>query len=1015
MAPENNTAARSFGFIDLVSFDKSGALHMPHGQNFECDDANELYGMLARFTALLRRQEIAENDAPYARFAGVHGYAGIRVMESWLRENEARKVAFAVAADGHVGIVIKVEQPPSESGDKPSFVFAKTVNSVRLMALLTVALVDRAAQGADCDRSYPEGRADDTSLRIPTECVWPVAVERASKSKGQFTEAVSLLSARKTGQLRAVMPENWMVGYRSFPTTASGSTKLALPARFSHVTQGHLRFFGKHEEAPHPTNADNSDFLRKGMTHAFTMNALVREFKRTSLWLFVIWFAFALSTLKFGSQYNLVELWVVNLVFAVICIWRFIISLLLVNRTRAQRAERKRRSSRLSSRITMKLINVSFSGRYSLWFGPAFLTALVFYVFLDPGGQGLFQSGKPLGDFVTSLMEAPKGGKGASYHKAFVASIWAMPVLSIGLLRQTYLIVAELVAMRSQAQERLMALEALQRNWSARAPMEGTKAAEGAAERIKSNMEQMSARYKSELDRIGGHFGEKSATNAGLVAVIALMKPLAQMEGLEFPPRNEFAAAYAAYEETSMTGTDRCKFVNTLKDAPGIDDDPGPLGTDMLILHMLDCLESGAQSNKTALEKINKGLEARFQLEFAALMTGLDDLSRRFDKIACTFSTGQGCAAKPPFSNPAPSLEALAKQADALVKSLNEAEKTLDAIGTNRTFRVSGNLGDVYRDLGMLKQKLDVELSARSIAIEADNTGATDTIKEVSGELERLRELGNLPLTVVREQAPNPLAALKNELDGLRSKADIPLTLKLDGVEDSVEHARQAFGVLPRSHEVTLHANPNGIYEEVGRTKASVEALAKEIYDLLRALDQATDVNLKVTIDGGSGNSSLLTALGQCDLIGKIEFDTNMPPNARYDKNVAKWLMSKWLAWENGDIAKPAREVEWSAIKAALNASKDNDKTSIFVLGMADGQGPTWLNSDLAERRANVVAKFIAENLKKPVIPLPLGEAGWLTRQGLPGGEIDRAHRSAIVHACHPRAENLLLASEVTQ
>ena len=277
------------------------------------------------------------------------------------------------------------------------------------------------------------------------------------------------------------------------------------------------------------------------------------------------------------------------------------------------------------------------------------------------------------------------------------------------------------------------------------------------------------------------------------------------------------------------------------------------------------------------------------------------------------------------------------------------------------------------------------------------------------------------------------LAEIVGDLRTLHGLSKVTVTAKAEGLKTELEEARKLMQKMIRPLRVRLELTSDtyALQRDISALKAWLERIPRELtftpwvrrpevslpMPMLSAVHNLSlTLNLNRGKDGGSEIevSPIDQVFENCRPLGQFLFETNSWELDETDDSVG-WRFGEPNQTNllNGKMEfDELLEMEWQYDnKKSVNAGR------LYVLGVADSRGTPELNSTLAEKRAETVAKFLEGLLKEKnsltladmasnpvdifgIVPLSTGELGWIAGLGLPANADDGWHRTAKVWLC---------------
>ncbi len=767
--------------------------------------------------------------------------------------------------------------------------------------------------------------------------------------------------------------ESWMFGADQVPQFHK-PLKEMLADRFHIATQSQIQTL--------QTPLDNFWADRDGLTSASALAKMVQWFTRSSVALCGIWFLGLVLTMYLSENLSESELWAFSLIFVVIALVRFVLVVGLISEGRAQ-TDRKS-DSKAWKRVRSSIVHFAFSYPLLMCLGPAMLIVVGLVIVLTDG------TFNPFGLF--SLLEPDTLEPGASsFQNALKGAVWALPVIGVGLLRQAYVTLSQLLVERGQVQERLRQLNILEDNWKAGTAFLGTVEEQGAGV-LEEQINQLRARFQAQYDRADRQFGAQSATNGALVALISLLGPLDGLEpntGLDLG--DETALLQTLTDEkkerwpedtTTLASLDEnaaldlippfkalepspCRDLNREELVRAATEEKSFVHQTLLTANLMDCLEKNNKAHADAILKMQIDMAERHNDLLAVVQRFVENQPQSTGNVqntyVCVFPFSRHCLQNSQVDVSTEGLGKVAFDFNAFMEQVGAAETALLRLSEKRTVALDANPEALNSTLTDAETRLATFAEPRSVRITADTEAAQRNIEALIETEDRLPETHDL---TVNADVTDALTALDTVL------------AKLEALQDA--------------DPVTLQANADLLYQEIAFVRRKLDALPKQERVSLFGLLQRPFVNFNIPMSF-SGRGGGLPGLASCEFVGSRKFATNAP--LRFDDGEP--LNDQWSI-----VGVDPGKVQAKDDLRRLLTGVHKDK-KIYVLGTADLQGGSGYNFRLSQARADFVSNAIGklEGAPKPVA-LSIGEAGWLTWRGLPGTETDASHRAALVYAC---------------
>lgn len=796
--------------------------------------------------------------------------------------------------------------------------------------------------------------------------------------------------------------EDWMFGWDQVP---HGQRPLQdmLAERFHIETRKQLQTL--------QTPLDHAWAARDGLNSRAALAKLVQEFTRSSVALCAIWFFGLIATIYASSRLSETELWCFSLTFVIIALWRFLLVAGLISEGQWQ-IDRKS-DSRMWRKVRSGILALAFSHRYLLWMGPVFLLSLGLII-----GSAQIEYGED--GFWSYLRPADLAPGAASFHSSLKATVWALPVIGAGLLRQAYVTLSQWLVERGQMQARLRMLDLLEDNWEA-----GT-AFSGALEHqdnkfLSDQIELLRKRFTAKQDQALRVFGTQSATNASLVAIMSLLAPLNAMSpdtGIDFKQEARFLAQLAA-EERELWPEDSTKLAS-LQDTAAFD-----LGQTSRVLAPMPCADLNraefvrradekrsfvhntliAASLMDCLEKSNRAqaaatLQVRDEMiEWHSALGNLAQLiaERPFPQpqssrktYLCILPFMRNCVQDSQVDVSTEGLGQVAFDPAEFIGKVGEAEAALKRLEGRYRVELVADASEFDTTLEKVEQSLAAFSQTRRVTLSAEIEDAHRNIGALMAALDKVPTDRGV---IVNAQVDSALASLEMVLEklamiGLGAEADIHVK-NSDAIE-KIETVLEKLKALRTADHVTITANAEDVFMELALARRALENLLKLQKEHVFTHPSQSPVNFNFWI--GSPEQETIPGLGNCEFLGARLFATDAPLRVEV---VNAWDEKSWIfPAGHGPVNEPQAYLEQTL--ASLQPNK-----RLYVLGTADLEGRSDYNFLLSQERANFVSEAITSSgTQIAPVALSIGEAGWLTGLGLPQAEKDASHRAASIFAC---------------
>ncbi|MEO1455078.1 MAG: hypothetical protein AAFV31_14785 [Pseudomonadota bacterium] len=914
---------------------------------------------------------------------GISNGVGLENLITWLNGSMGRCVSVHIDANGVVYIAMTLNIQVAGLGPVPR----SEINDARLMALLVVALLDRAVNGLGLSRSYPKiMTSDEQQLEIPPHCVWPLQVDLGAGAVSSGRRMAGIVAEQGCNCAKT---KDWMLGWEDVPKGAGGVSDM-LAERFNIRTQKLLQTL----QTPRTELASE----RKGLNSADALQRITNTFMWSSLILGLLWFCVVLLSISSLFQPTRFELWIISLLFFGFAFWRFLlISLVIVS---ARHVDRKDVRKPGWVRLRLKIVNTAFAAPWVPWIAPALLGLIAVLCLFD-------QWGGP------NVADPAQGA--ASFKGALTDAVWALPVVGIGLLRQAYVMLLQLVVERGQLRSRMQVLNDVEDNWKAGTTF-ADKPSGGQYDTLAKLIATSRARLQTELAAAERQFGEKSATNATLVALVSLLQPISGMspsEAFNADLEAEFilnrvgtepGAIYAEAAADPSVATDATVVSgDAAGDCGHINDDllrkkaePGRafVHQTMLTASLIDCigLSNGRQAEATMALRDDVAQIGLSLQEIAELLreTGSGDVQTTY---VCVFPFNRHCVQGTDVAVSAADFGTVRADMQNFKDDLEAAAALLDDLKLNRTVTLRANAQPLYDAVGAANDVLSFSMHPRSVRVDAQTKKATAKLHALIALEKDLPTGHDIAITADVVDAVEKLKALTDALHALPDEEKVKLTVDAKAALETIDRVKARLGVLVASGRVPLRADVEQLYRDLGLAKRLIEAFPerRDVYlgGLIRRPLLDVDLWVQPGGDQGGAEGGAPDPLLGCELVATRLFGVNKPS---FGDETTIWS-GKWQV--NGQATDTAETTLGEVL------ARDHQGKLLYVLGLADGQGDPLHNLALSQLRADAVAKALRGSVPGfDAVALNLGEAGWLTRHGLSGGEDDPAHRAAQVLAC---------------
>lgn len=935
----------------------------------------ELVGAMRGVTRSQTRLSIDEHE-------GISDGAGLNHLITWLSGSMGRRVSVHVDADGIVYIAMTLPMPVNGSPSVPR----SDINDARLVALLVVALLDRAVNGLGLSRSYPTKMpSDEQQLEIPPHCVWPLQVDLGA---GAVSSGRQMADSVTQQGCKCARTKDWMLGWEDVPKGA-GTVSDLLAERFNIKTQKLLQTL----QTPRTELASE----RKGLNSADALARITNTFMWSSLMLGLLWLGVVLLSVFPWFQPTRFELWTISLLFFGFAFWRFLlISLMIVT---ARHVDRKDVGKSGWARVRLKIVNTAFAAPWVPWVAPASLGLMV--------ALSLF------GHWGGPNMADPVNGA-VSFRGALTDAVWALPVVGIGLLRQAYVMLLQLVVERGHLRSRMRLLNDVEDNWKAGTTFANTTS-DGQYDTLAKLIATLRARLQAQLTAAERQFGEKSATNATLVALVSLLQPISGMAPSEMFDTTleaqfildrigaETGAIYAEAAADPSIATDATVVSGDAVDAAG---NCGHIN-DVLLRKRADASKAFVHQTMLTASLIDCiGLSHQRQTE--ATMVLRDDVAQiglSLDKIAevlretgsgdvrttyvCVFPFNRHCVQGMDVAVSAGDFGTVRADLQSFKNDLKTAAALLDDLKTDRTVTLRANAEPLYDTVGAANDVLSFSMHPRSVRVDAQTEKATAKLNALIALEKDLPTGHDVAVMADVADAVEKLKALADALNALPDKEKVKLTVDAEIALKTIDRVKARLGVLAASGRLPLRADVEQLYRDLGMAKRLIEVFPERRDVYLGGLIRRPLLDIDLSVQPSGGQNGAPDPLSGCVLVATRLFGVNRPS---FDEDTAIWA-GDWRV--NGQVTDTAEATLGEVL------ARDHKGKLLYVLGLADGQGDPLHNLALSQMRADAVAEALRASVPSfDAVALNLGEAGWLTRHGLSGGEDDPAHRAAQVLAC---------------
>lgn len=889
-------------------------------------------------------------------------------------------VAFCLSPDGFV--VIRFDE-----------VAESDTNMMRVASLLLLATLSRA-MGCGKARTFPHktneiettgaaaGGADTTNeavppLTIPSDAIWPVEIhpkwQRADWERPRAVLDLPLkmvaeaVADRTSGLKVAEMLPN-AVGYDKIVAT---SVHHALVQRISVKVELFREgiIAAKDDERPQ----SNEKAYRR----------IARWARNSSVVLASLWLVAVLSTIRpfsFDAQ-NLVwklsesELWLITCVFVMFSAWR-----LWVAYSFSSPPSDKERSWRKTS------ANWAFRKPRRLWFSPAVLFTLIVVAGFGDVVDAVMARLAP-GNTWDGIAPGDRSEIG-TFRYAIYAAMWTFPVLSIGALAQAWTLVQDVAARKTGVKEKMSVINKAEAMWAVGRSFvlrflpqdelphfDRQTSTFSKIGSVKQRLERTLAGLTSEDEEQSKRFAAFSASNATVVLLLGLLKPLGTLApdpaALSVDAQTDNLTASLAHFQTSpMTRVadedancvlfrDVEAYLETRKGFSKVEQDLGAVLTNEMLV---DCLSR----TNAALMRTAKALEESVEQRATEIEWNLAQLH---DKTQSNLASGVDTILKEVKARP--TTEVLCGPPYAWPCELKDASPEFQILAGLRA-----DLASATQELQNAVVELDRVGRTRSVGLVADTQDVVESVEDLKRYLTSFEQKTvDVDLRLQDEKFREDIEALHRELATIR-----------DWIEG-----------FPKDMEVTLHLDAtrfNETQEQLHRTVAAFKTWTEQSYHKLypfvpKGLEPLFDASttiwhLDVDLSTKELPGTLLSkVLGDCTPLGTYRFDHD------------SYSLATGPGWEGGV----------SSVREDVVEHFDADKT-FYVWATTDGTGSTSHNNRLAKNRAQSVLEemkqWIPSDSPKElnVVPLSGGEFGWVAGAKRPTSLNDKDHRAASIYSC---------------
>lgn len=889
-------------------------------------------------------------------------------------------VAFCLSPDGFV--IIRFDE-----------VADGTTNMMRVASLLLLATLSRA-MGCGKARTFPHktnefettrvaAGGEDTSnaavppLTIPSDVIWPVEIhpewQRADEEKPRAVldlplKIVAEAVADRTSGLKVAEVPTDAVGYDKIVAT---SVHHALAQRISVKVELFREgiISSKDDERPQ----SNEKAYRR----------IARWARNSSVILALVWLGAVLSTVRpisDGSN-SLVwklserELWLITFIFVLFSAWR-----LWVAYSFSSPPPEKKRSWRKTS------ANWAFRVPWFLWVGPAVLIVLTIFAGFGSVVDDAMKFFAP-GDAWDDIVAKDRGEIG-TFRYAIYTAMWTFPVLSVGALAQAWTLVQDVAARKTGVKEKMSVINKAEAMWAVGRSFvlrflpqdelphfDRQTSTFSKIGSVKQRLERTLAGLTSEDEEQSKRFAAISASNATVVLLLGLLKPLGTLApdpaALSVDAQTDnLTASLAHLQNSAMTRVadedancvlfrDVEAYLETRKGFSKVEQDLGAVLTNEMLV---DCLSrTNAALTRTAMA-LEKSVEQRArEIE--------RNLAQLHDKTHGDLEAGVDTILKEVKARP--TTEVLCGPPYAWPCELKDASPEFQILAGLRA-----DLASATQELQNAVVELDRVGRTRSVGLVADTLGVVESVEGLKRYLNAFEQKTvDVDMRLQDEKFRKDIEALHRELATIR-----------DWIEG-----------FPKDMEVTLHLDAtrfNETQEQLHRTVAAFKTWTEQSYHKLypfvpKGLEPLFDASttiwhLDVDLSTKELPGTLLSkVLGDCIPLGTYRFEHD------------SYSLAVGPGWEGGALA----------VKEQVVEHFDDDKT-FYVWATTDGTGSTSHNNRLAKNRANSVLEEITQWIPSDspkelnVVPLSGGEFGWVAGAKRPTSLNDRDHRAARIYSC---------------
>ncbi|MEP4195682.1 MAG: hypothetical protein ABJL99_08610 [Aliishimia sp.] len=796
-----------------------------------------------RFTALAQGRVLPENAQIVANIDGITDYAGLELIIDWLKEDGARAICFRVDCTGRV--FIRVARGTDEVCTRDE------VNMIRLLALCVVGTINRAFNTSGDARDFPYAIGARRDVHVDSTCVWPLEVTQdndgdAPKEQVEWWE----------GTFTPVRDRHWGAG--ALPLLGpEKSLETQLIARFAQTAERHVGVMSR--EAP-------PEISRKGSSISAALSRVESHFSRSAAALIFVWAScvllsvFDLSINFLGGGLSLsfskLELWWITLVFFIICVWRIVAAYCLLN---AAEVDAKRTG--LVQFFMLNVPNLAYIRCPGMYVGPVLLFAIM--------GVAITDVVNPIAYLPAWVNDVPNGPQQATFRDAMKLGVWALPVLGIGLLNQTRMMLSRLVTERGTIRRKLAVLGGVDGLVATGARLE-TACKVGGDDNVPSLFGSVTelkavlrANLTSKWEQSKRHFDNGSAANATIVALVGLLQPFANMQpNANGYAKTQFKEKVTAFLEArprvdamapGVVEPVRYAALTTLIDAAQTDYAYGADGqenqplsarncaiknaaeitqfdlsqpSDQLLwsLYMMDCMDSSVTSVRneiaTRMETVATLLD-----KIANTPVSVPEGQTVYNTNVCLFPMGQYCLQDPVLTLGAGQLVSLTGDLAGVKGELKDIADQLAKITTPHEIDLHADAAQARRAIASVDAALKQLPTWHDVTIAADAGEAFREIGFVRAALDSLPTDKTITIKADAQALYDELALLASTLTRVMGPRDVVLGADTEGLYRAISPVVDALSRLPKRHELIVTANAQDVYRDIGLVEAKIDAL----------------------------------------------------------------------------------------------------------------------------------------------------------------------------------------------